>query len=508
MRKLAALVFVLVFSLLLFTNKSYAQQENTQTPQLQSDLNSLPGTNSVFIKLPDNQVVSQNGDQRQPAYSTIKLWVAGAVMQASGNGSLDLSESYTVKASDKVGGTGFVTTGLINTFNQYLENMLVYSDNTATNILIDKIGGLDAVNEYIQANGYENTVMNRYLAKGGPENLTSAKDAVNFMEKLYGGQVVSSQASETITNILKKRTQLKKDSIFIGRNLPADAQFAGKSGVGPGIRNDAGTFLNVAGGRVFMAVLTSSLSSEAAGETAIAQLAQKAQAQGIPGSPRAGNTISTSQSASTGNKSNRVCTKVGNPDGPNPCETGTEIPVGEGVVNQVLEWASQITSNLQQGLWGYFNKLVTSLTSGSFSTGTWTGANEGSVYWCTYLIIDAYNLSGYGGLSKSAHAAVVNMRRWWSTTGVANGYIYIDYPSNNQLLSSVKPGYAMFMEQEAGVFRQREHVNLIRDISIDSEGNGSFTTYDSNTSSVTRKYAVAGWRILNPIYPVRGFGGI
>lgn len=225
---------------------------------------------------------------------------------------------------------------------------------------------------------------------------------------------------------------------------------------------------------------------------------------------------SSGRSTTSANKSNRVCTKVGNPTTPDPCLIPDQgIPIPGGVPSNlsglaaILEWDSQIVNSLAPGLWGYLNRMLTNFSNNNYSTGTWPGTNEGSVYWCTYSIIDSYNLAGFPGLSKAAHAAVVNMRRFWRTEGVAKyNMVYVDYQTDNTSIANVKPGFAMFMETVDGVFTGKEHVNMIREISINAEGNGSFSTYDSNSSAKGKNYTVAGWRVLNPIYPVRGFGGI
>lgn len=499
--KIIAAFLIFLACLLLTPQVALAQSEAGN--QVYTFIQSAPGASSIYIKLPDSKIVEKNSEGKQPAFSTIKLWIAGTVMQSVQNGSLNLTSSYTVKAADKVGGTGFISIGSTYTYEQLLEYMLTHSDNSASNILIDSVGGLGAVNSFISSSGYGNTSINRYLAKSGPENLTTAKDAATFMENLYQKKVVSFQSSEKILSILEKRTAIKKDGLYLSRSLTALSQFIGKSGVGPNTRNDAGSFLNQGGGRVFVGVFLANLPNEAAGESFIGQLGQLIYGQTITGGDIQPPVSSTSASLTNISK---WCTKVGSPVGPSPCQT--VITISSEALGDVLNWASQITNSLARALWGFLNNLATAITNGSYSTKTWSGASEGAVYWCTYLIIDSYNLAGHQGLSKANHAAVIYMRKWWYTTGAGQGYVYIDYPSNNQLLQNVKPGYAMFMEQEAGVFKQREHVNMIKSITVDSRGNGEIITLDSNTPIISHKYSIVEWSIKGIPYPVRGFGGM
>lgn len=462
------------------------------------DVNALPGRSTAYIKAANGQAIDKNADVQQPAFSTIKLWIAAAVMKGAEDGSIKLSDSHAVTANEKVGGTGFIAVGSSYTYDQLLEYMLTHSDNSATNILIDKAGGLNAINQFIQSSGYSGTTLQRYMTKTGPDNLTTAKDGVTFLENLYARKVVSSTSSDKIISLLDKRTLTKKDGIYIGANI---GSYAGKSGVGPDTRNDIGTFVTTSGGRVFMAVLLTGLSDVSAGEKAITTLADRV-------ATLAGGASSTATTVTPGVASDPSktswCIKVGNPTTPNPCLTIG----GGGLLGDVLSWAVQITSKLTRGGDGYLNKIAEAITNNGYSSATCPGNCYANTYWCTYLIVDSYNLAGHKGLTRGAHAAVVTMRKWWYTEGIKNGYIYIDYPADNQSITQVKPGYAIFMETTAGVHTGGEHVNMVKSISLDERGNGEIVTYDSNSSSISHTITIRNYVTSNTPYPIRGFGGI
>lgn len=469
------------------------------------DVSTLPGQSAVYIKMPDGQVVEKDSSIQKPTYSTIKLWVAGAVMKAVESGSLDLTSSHTVLDSEKKGGTGFIAVGKQYSYDQLLEYMLTHSDNSATNILVKKIGGIESVNAFINAGNYPNTVMRRLMMEAGQENLTTVKDGAQFMEDLYAQKIVSPAASDKIISILNKRTQIGVDGIYMGKD-PGDklTGYAGKSGISkPTIKNEFGTFTS-SKGRVFMSVMLTGLDSGTydQADSKIRDLAHKVVAQsggpGTGGGSNPGNTLSDLNKG-------MWCIKVGNPTTPNPC---LSMGVGGGALGDILNWAEQITSRLTRGSWGYLNQIAQAVTNGTYSTKTCPPDCISNVYWCTYLIIDTYNLAGHQGLARNAHAAVVNMRRWWYTEGVKQGYKYIDYPANIQSLTEVKPGYAMMMERVAGTHTGSEHVNMVRSLDLDARGNGTLTTYDSNSSVISHTHPVREYQILNTPYPVRGFGGI
>lgn len=236
----------------------------------------------------------------------------------------------------------------------------------------------------------------------------------------------------------------------------------------------------------------------------------------IPSDPGQTETQINNRTSSATVSSNALCIQVGTPTGEKPAicsqqpTSQTSLVTGDSQgLARVLEWDETILSTLGTGLWGYYNKLLTNHTNGEYSTGTWPSTNEQNLYWCTYSIVDAYRLAGFGGLAKNGHGAVVYMRIFWKSPAAQElGYKYVDYESGSPSLASVQPGYAMFMESVAGSHTGREHVNMVKDIAIDSTGNGYLVTNDSNSSSKSHKYTVAGWRVLNTVYPVRGFGGI
>lgn len=211
----------------------------------------------------------------------------------------------------------------------------------------------------------------------------------------------------------------------------------------------------------------------------------------------------------TNSKSSNVCTRVGSPTASSPCGSATTT------ASSIVEWDEKINQALERGAaWGLnlFNKLSTAITNGTYSTGTWAGANIGSVYWCTYSIVDSYNLAGFSGLIKGnqpgAHNAVVNMRAFWKGPGAAKGFKYINYEQNHEALDSVHPGDAMFMELYAGQFTDNEHVALVKEIKVNERGDGEIITLESNSSAKTHNFPVDSWIIKKVPYPVRGFGGI
>jgi hypothetical protein len=202
-----------------------------------------------------------------------------------------------------------------------------------------------------------------------------------------------------------------------------------------------------------------------------------------------------------------------------PTETAPTGAVA-GPCGSVMEWAVKINKALERGDDGYFNKMTADIRGCDYRAEQRRGYDTPTgKYWCTNIVIDAYNLAGIAGLNVDpgpgvvspslpppGHQQVITMADWWMT---APGYIYIDVRSGDRpaAMQKVRPGYAIFYESAFGEENGREHVALVSSISVDSEGNGEITTIDSNAESKKFTYRVVKGKVRNTPYPVIGFGG-
>lgn len=218
-------------------------------------------------------------------------------------------------------------------------------------------------------------------------------------------------------------------------------------------------------------------------------------------------------------KSNCVITKVGNPIGVAPlCPDGdSESQPVEGPCGPVLTWAQTISNSLERGQATWYNRMMTSISNGtpadcpSYTAYKRTGQGLSDPfalywYWCTFIVLDSYNLAGLTGMDLT-QADVRDMHIFMANTP---GYHFVDYRTDKKgALSKIRPGYAFFVEK---VFLQHQgnHTGLIHTINIDSHGNGTITTLESNNYNKSNTWNVAEWEVLNPDYgnrPLVGFGG-
>jgi beta-lactamase class A len=206
-----------------------------------------------------------NADRPMPTASLIKLPVMIEIYQQAAEGKLKLTDPITLKKEDKVPGSGILTDhfseGLTIPLLDAVRLMIVFSDNTATNLVLDKIG-IDATAKRMEAWGYPNTKIHSKTYKREtsvfPERSkefglgsTTAREMIGLLEKLHEGKLVNADASKTMLEHLKKCDDKDKFPRF----LPADTVVAHKTGSVNEARTDAGIIFTKTG-PVALCVLT------------------------------------------------------------------------------------------------------------------------------------------------------------------------------------------------------------------------------------------------------------
>jgi beta-lactamase class A len=207
-----------------------------------------------------------NADQPMPTASLIKLAVMVEVYQQVAEGEIKLNDMVTLHATDKVPGSGILTEhfseGATLPLRDVVRLMIAFSDNTATNLVLDQIG-IAATGKRMQAWGYPNTRINAKSFRGdttsiAPERTkryglgsTSAREMMEILTKLEAGKLVSPEACKEMLEHLKKCNDQDKFTRF----LPAKTVVAHKTGSVSDIRTDAG-ILYLSTGPVALCVLT------------------------------------------------------------------------------------------------------------------------------------------------------------------------------------------------------------------------------------------------------------
>jgi len=239
----------------------------------------LDGVLGVAIEdLTSGQRFLLRGNEVFPQASSIKIAVLAGLYRQAQSGKLNLIDLYTVQASDLVADSsimGGLTPGITRVTLRDLATMMVaVSDNSATNVLIDRVG-MENVNSLMNSLGLANTRLRRKMmdlkaAGEGRENISTPQDMMVLLEGLFRGKVLG----KAMTDDFFKMLSTPKSS-FIPRDLPEGLKIANKPGELEGVRNDSGLVF-LANRPYIICVMTTYLRRERDGEEAIGKISAAA----------------------------------------------------------------------------------------------------------------------------------------------------------------------------------------------------------------------------------------
>ena len=130
---------------------------------LESRLALFPARTGLYVKhLGSGEEASVRGDESFSSASVIKLAIMIRAFQLADEKSLDLNERVEIRRGDLRDGSGvlqFHDLGLTPTYRDLVTEMVITSDNTATDLMVQKIGGVDALNKWLTASGFTHTQM-------------------------------------------------------------------------------------------------------------------------------------------------------------------------------------------------------------------------------------------------------------------------------------------------------------------------------------------------------------
>jgi beta-lactamase class A len=233
----------------------------------------------AILDLTDQRAFYLNADAIYPTASTIKIAVLAELYRQHERGSgAKLGDLYTVNAKDGVGTEGILqsmSAGVARITNRDLALLMVsLSDNSATNVLIDRVG-MDNVNSWLAQLGLERTRLRRHMldvkaAQEGRENTSTPRELVTMLRAIHEGRVFGKATTEEFLKMLSTQK-----SSYIPRHLPADLMIANKPGNLDAVRNDAGIIF-VPGRPFAIAVMTTFASDGVAAEESIGRIAYAA----------------------------------------------------------------------------------------------------------------------------------------------------------------------------------------------------------------------------------------
>ncbi len=216
--------------------------------------------------------VSIRVDEVFPAASLAKLPIAIELMRRADLGQFDLGERFDTADAPRVGGAGvldFLDPATRLTLGELCTLMLIVSDNTAANVILDLVG-IGEVNESMQRLHLTHTKLARRFMDlaaraTGRDNLTSAGDMLTLLSLIRGNALPGGR---------RLREMLAAQQSFgelIEGWLPAGATLAHKDGTLDGVVHDAG-ILSGSGGVAMYCVLTAEQPDTPAARAAVGRI--------------------------------------------------------------------------------------------------------------------------------------------------------------------------------------------------------------------------------------------
>jgi beta-lactamase class A len=157
----------LLLCLCLLLSLSRVGAAQSLAERLQPLISAHEGEVAIAVKhLTTGETFASNADEPMPTASLIKLPVMVEAYRQAAEGKINLAEVVKFEEDDKTPGSGILSTqfspGATFTLRDAIRLMIAYSDNSATNLVLEKVG-LPATNEAMEKLGFANTKVHAYV---------------------------------------------------------------------------------------------------------------------------------------------------------------------------------------------------------------------------------------------------------------------------------------------------------------------------------------------------------
>ncbi|MFN6204784.1 MAG: serine hydrolase [Acidobacteriota bacterium] len=232
----------------------------------------------AIIDLQSGEEILINAQSTFPTGSSIKIPILIELHRQAAAGTLKLTETLPITNRQQVGGSGvllhFAEGGSQLSLHDLSILMIALSDNTATNLLIERLG-MDRINQTIVDLGLPGIKLQRKMIDlaamaRGAENIATPREAARLLELLAQGKVINTEVSAAVLKTLR----IPKSSP-IPRLLPASTTVANKPGGLEGVACDWG-LIEIPNRPFAIAVMTTYNGESAGADEAIARISRLA----------------------------------------------------------------------------------------------------------------------------------------------------------------------------------------------------------------------------------------
>jgi len=241
-----------------------SQTGKTLDARVRAEVAQFKGKVSLFARNIDTGATyTLGGDNRVRTASTIKVAIMLEAFARVAEGKAKWSDEVVLTNPKKVSGSGVLqelSDGLKLTLRDAVTLMMIVSDNTATNLVLDVLT-TDAVNARMDSLGLQQTRVLRKIGGGGTSHagedpvlkpfgtgVTTPREMATLLEKLDRGEIVNPGAAKEMITLMKREQH--RDGI--GRAI-GDVEMATKAGALDRLRSDVG-IVYTKRGRIVMAI--------------------------------------------------------------------------------------------------------------------------------------------------------------------------------------------------------------------------------------------------------------
>lgn len=257
-------------------NQLKLQQELTP---LKTQIQAVMAQNSqltpgvMVVDLDNYNYVDINASQAFPAASTIKFPILVALFQDIDAGKVRFDEMLTMRkdlVAPEAGDMQYQPVGTKFSLLETITEMMTISDNTATNMIIDRLGGAEVLNRRFQSWGLAQTGVHNWLPDVQGTNTTSPKDLATLFNLIHEGKLVSWKSRDRIFEIMHQNHA----GSLLPKGLGEGSLIAHKTGTIGIMLGDAGLIDTPTGKRYVAVVLVKRPRDDDRAETLIQKISK------------------------------------------------------------------------------------------------------------------------------------------------------------------------------------------------------------------------------------------